>query len=245
MRSYSIYPYAPNVPGTAVALPPAWEEADEDAGFESYEDDGWYDEDGYLLEEEWYAPSPPGMPGVILVGLVVVLVMIGAAVHLSGQAKGEQIAYTPPPASGGPVSKLYVENPTAMVAPYDKYTLTQGPHGQSYGHLAIDLAAGRGEPVKSPINGFVTDLYVDQYGNTTLVLENEVYTVIMLHGDYTVAVGDQVRAGQTVGAEGNNGYTMDFWGNLCYGRTYCGNHTHLNVYDKRLQANVNPLDLIQ
>lgn len=244
MRSYSVYPYTPNGPGTAVAYPPAWEETDDYAEFEPAYEDGWYDEAGYGLEEEWVAPQPPGMPAVILVGLVVVLALIGAAVHLSGQARGEQIAYTPPPASGGPVSKLYVENPTAVVAPYDEYTITQGPHGQSYGHLAIDLAAGRGEPVKSPINGFVTNLYVDQYGNTTLVLENDVYTVIMLHGDYAVAVGDQVRAGQVVGAEGNNGYTMDFFGNLCYGRVHCGNHTHLNIYDKRLQANVNPLDLL-
>ena len=26
--------------------------------------------------------------------------------------------------------------------PYDNYFLTQGVHGQSYGHLAIDIAAG-------------------------------------------------------------------------------------------------------
>ena len=87
--------------------------------------------------------------------------------------------------------------------------------------------------------------YIDEYGNTTLVLENEIYTVIMLHGDYSVAIGDEVTTGQVVGTERNNGYTMDFLGNLCYGRTYCGNHTHLNIYDKLIQANVNPLDLFQ
>ncbi|MCL4261663.1 MAG: peptidoglycan DD-metalloendopeptidase family protein [Anaerolineae bacterium] len=243
MRSYSVYPYVP--PGTAVIPSPAWpEEADEDAAFEYLEGEVWFDDDGYGAAEEWYTPPPPGMPTVILIGLVVVLVMIGTAVHLSGQANGEQIAYTPLTGSGSTASRLHVADPTAVTAPYDTYTITQGPHGQSYGHLAIDLAAGRGEPVKSPINGFVTDLYIDEYGNTTLVLENEAYTVIMLHGDYTVAIGDEVKAGQVVGGEGNNGYTMDYWGNLCYGRTQCGNHTHLNIYDKRIQANVNPLDLI-
>ena len=32
-------------------------------------------------------------------------------------------------------------------------------------------------------------------------------------------------------------------GNLCAGRN-CGYHTHLNVYDKRQAANINPLTLI-
>jgi murein DD-endopeptidase MepM/ murein hydrolase activator NlpD len=236
----------PQGPGTAGIYPPAWPpEAEEDAWYELPEDDDWFDDEGYG-DTEWRAPSPPGMPAVIIVALIVVLVMIGGVVHLSGQvAKGEQIVNLPPTGSGGPVSQLYVAEPTIVTAPYDNYTITQGPHGQSYGHLAIDLAAGRGEAVKSPINGFVTNLYVDEYGNTTLVIENDVYAVTMLHGDFAVSVGDELRAGQTVGTEGNNGYTMDFLGNLCYGRTYCGNHTHLNIYDKRIQANVNPLDLIQ
>lgn len=245
MRSYSVYPYTPNGTGMAVMNPPAWpEEMDDGAAYEYDEEDVWVDDEGYIVDQVWLAPPPPGMPAVILLALVVVLALIGGAVHLSGQAKAEQIAHTPPISSGGTGSRLYVENATAVTAPYDAYTITQGPHGQSYGHLAIDLAAGRGEPVKSPINGFVTNLYVDEYGNTTLVIENDVYAVMMLHGDYVVAVGDQVRAGQVVGGEGNNGYTMDFLGNLCYGRVQCGNHTHLNIYDKRIQANVNPLDLI-
>jgi murein DD-endopeptidase MepM/ murein hydrolase activator NlpD len=132
----------------------------------------------------------------------------------------------------------------AFVAPYSKYVITQGLHGYSYGHMAVDLAAGRGEPVLSPINGSVTSSYLDEWGNTTLIIENEVYTVTMLHGEYSVRVGDKVSAGQQVGTESNKGYTMDMAGNLCYNREWCGNHTHLNVYDKRLRSNVNPLDLI-
>lgn len=130
-----------------------------------------------------------------------------------------------------------------FTAPYKEYAITQGPHGMSYGHYAIDIAAGRGAEITSPINGEVTQLYVDEYGNPTLVIENEVYVVTFLHGDYVVAVGDKLKIGQLIGLESNKGYTMDMAGNLCYNREWCGNHTHLNVYDKRIFTNVNPLDL--
>lgn len=43
--------------------------------------------------------------------------------------------------------------------------------------------------------------------------------------------------------ESNIGYTLDMAGNLCAGRD-CGYHTHLNVYDKRLGYNIDPLSLI-
>jgi murein DD-endopeptidase MepM/ murein hydrolase activator NlpD len=133
-----------------------------------------------------------------------------------------------------------------VVAPYAvDYTITQGVHGQSYGHMAVDLAVGRGTAVTSPINGRVTALYTDEYGNPTLVIENQRYTVTLLHGDYTVSLNDEVTIGQTVGTESNNGYTMDMVGNLCYGAAYCGNHTHFNLYDKELGANVNPLQVME
>jgi murein DD-endopeptidase MepM/ murein hydrolase activator NlpD len=141
------------------------------------------------------------------------------------------------------------ENPSksagdrAFAAPYKKYTITQGLHGFSYGHAAIDIAAGQGAKILSPINGEVTELYVDQYGNPTLVIENDIYRVTMMHGEYTVDVGDQLKLGQKVGRESNLGYTTDMSGQLCAGRN-CGYHTHLNVFDKRIGDNVNPLELI-
>jgi murein DD-endopeptidase MepM/ murein hydrolase activator NlpD len=132
---------------------------------------------------------------------------------------------------------------TLISAPYDNYTLTQGPHGYSYGHMAVDIAAGEGSPIKSPIDGHVTALYVDQYGNPTLVLENDIYQITMLHGKYTVAVDEEVRLGQRVGTESNLGYTTDYWGRSCRNRD-CGYHTHLNIFDKRTGGNINPLDVI-
>ncbi|GAP09543.1 membrane protein related to metalloendopeptidases [Bellilinea caldifistulae] len=128
-------------------------------------------------------------------------------------------------------------------APYDEYILTQGPHGQSYGHFAIDLTAGKGAPILAPINGTVTALYIDQYGNTTLILENEVWQVLMLHGDYVVEVGQNLQIGETVGYESNHGYTVDWRGQSCRNRD-CGYHTHLNIFDKRIGQNINPLDVL-
>ena len=56
-------------------------------------------------------------------------------------------------------------------------------------------------------------------------------------------LGEALGAGQPIGTESNIGYTLDMAGNLCAGRD-CGYHTHLNVYDKRLGMNIDPLSLI-
>jgi murein DD-endopeptidase MepM/ murein hydrolase activator NlpD len=130
-----------------------------------------------------------------------------------------------------------------IAVPYDEYFLTQGTHGESYGHLAIDIAAGNGSTIKSLINGTVTATGYDQWGNTFIQIENDVYIVLYLHGVYSLAVGQAVTAGQPIGTESNIGYTLDIYGNLCAGRD-CGYHTHLNVYDKRIAANIDPLTLI-
>lgn len=145
--------------------------------------------------------------------------------------------------AGGQQASPDQANSTAFALPYTDYVLTQGPHGQSYGHYAIDLAAGHGEVIGSPINGVVTGRYIDQWNNTVIVIENDTFVVTMFHGDYTADVGTTVVIGQPVGTESNHGYTLDIYGNLCAGRD-CGYHTHLNVFDRRLGYNVNPLDLL-
>lgn len=134
--------------------------------------------------------------------------------------------------------------PDLIIAPYPRYTITQGPHGAAYGHLAVDLSAGKGAPIRSPISGVVTARYRDRYGNTTLIIENEFYEITLLHGVYTVAEGEAVQQGQVIGKESNKGYTTDMQGRPCKGRD-CGYHTHLNIYDKRLGANVNPLKVLE
>jgi murein DD-endopeptidase MepM/ murein hydrolase activator NlpD len=130
-----------------------------------------------------------------------------------------------------------------VAAPYDHYVVTQGLHGYSYGHAAIDLSAGKGAVIKSPIHGTVADHYIDEWGNPTLVIENKRYRVLLLHGIYSVSVGQFVSLGDPVGVESNQGYTVDYAGRSCAGRD-CGYHTHLNIFDLALGENVNPLDLI-
>ena len=135
-------------------------------------------------------------------------------------------------------------NPAIFVSPYDDYSLTQGPHGFSYRHMAIDISAGRGATIYSPIHGEITELFIDGLGNPTLVIDNKVYRVTMLHGIYTVHTGQSVNAGQIIGTESNLGNTTDMQGVSCRNRD-CGYHTHLNVYDKRTGANINPLELLE
>jgi murein DD-endopeptidase MepM/ murein hydrolase activator NlpD len=127
----------------------------------------------------------------------------------------------------------------AIAAPYDHFIITQGIHGAEYGHMAIDISAGKGATIKSPINGTVTKLYIDDWGNPSLTIENDHYAIELLHGLFSVKVGDQVTIGQPIGTESNQGNTFDGMGRPCAGRD-CGYHTHVNVFDKRLGTNVNP-----
>ena len=136
------------------------------------------------------------------------------------------------------------ENPEVFLSPYDNYTLTQGPHGFSYGHMAIDIAAGNGAEIYSPIQGQVKDLFTDGLGNPVLIIENDIYQVTMMHGKYSVQIGQNVQAGQTVGTESNLGNTTDMSGRSCRNRD-CGYHTHLNVFNKQIGSNINPLNLLE
>lgn len=145
-----------------------------------------------------------------------------------------------PTPSPTPITYFSPDDQTILVAPYSEYIITQGAHGFSYGHAAIDISGGKSAAILSPINGVVTENYIDQYGNTTLLLENNKFKVTFLHGNYSVNPGDKLTIGQIIGTEGNNGYTTDMSGRLCTGRD-CGYHSHLNVYDKELGKNIDPL----
>lgn len=205
--------------------------------------------------------TPHTQEGVDILGIVaLVLILLGGVMvikdistknndlALGGEKGVNQIAEAsselqdPDIGSGREISSSVVDA-SVVVSPYDEYTLTQGPHGSSYGHMAIDIAAGKNAIIKSPIHGYVADLYTDQWGNPTLVIENEVYRVTMLHGKYKVVVGEQLELGQMVGRESNLGYTKDYAGRSCLNRD-CGYHTHLNIFDKRISSNINPLTVI-
>ena len=167
-----------------------------------------------------------------------------AAAATEAAAAQAGLPETAPPAEDAAAADALARN-TAISVPYDTYFLTQGLHGESYGHLAIDIAAGNGSTIYSIINGTVTGTGYDQWNNTYIQIENDVYTVLYMHGVYGLAVGDAVTAGQVIGTESNIGYTLDSYGNVCgYTGRDCGYHTHLNVFDKRLGLNIDPLTLI-
>ncbi len=191
--------------------------------------------------------SRPSSPNPLsVVALIVMLFLLFNLFHDRQTASATPlISPTPtlPVPSETPPPQSPAADPFVIRAPYDDYILTQGPHGQSYGHLAIDLTAGKGAPILSPINGTVSHQFIDPYGNTTLILDNEIWQVLMLHGDYTVEVGQSVQIGEVVGYESNHGYTVDWRGQSCRNRD-CGYHTHLNIFDKRSGQNVNPLEVI-
>lgn len=193
-----------------------------------------------------------GLAFLIFMALMVILDWLSASVDhdITEAALGvkvensvDEVIHSGEETGSGRAAPEAAVDPTLFAAPYDHYLITQGPHGFSYGHMAIDIAAGKGAEIKSPINGVVTALYIDEWGNPTLVIENDTYQVTLLHGKYTVQVGDEVQIGHVVGKESNQGFTTDLSGRSCWNRD-CGYHTHLNVFDKRLGANVNPLDLI-
>jgi murein DD-endopeptidase MepM/ murein hydrolase activator NlpD len=193
----------------------------------------------YYYEDSQLEKATPDQSGGCLSGflmipfsVIVVSIMVFSALSRLGTTPGEASTQT---GVGG--------NPEVFLSPYDSYTLTQGPHGFSYGHMAIDIAAGKGATIYSPINGQITEKFTDGIGNPTLAIENEIYKITMLHGVYDVKVGQTIKAGQIIGAESNLGNTTDMQGRSCRNRN-CGYHTHLNVYDKRIQANINPLDLL-
>ena len=188
-----------------------------------------------VSQPERATPYPDGgcLSSFIMIPLSVIVMSILVFSTLSGVSSASSTAVT---GTGG--------NQKTFVSPYDSYTLTQGPHGFSYGHMAIDIAAGKGATIYSPINGKVKELYIDGIGNPTLVIENDTYRVTMLHGVYSVQIGQKLKAGQVIGSESNLGNTTDMQGNSCRNRD-CGYHTHLNVFDKTRSENINPLNLLE
>lgn len=231
-----------------------FDEEDEDEYYDEGPEDGPYGDAYPVYHEPSVAYSPEAGWLVGLIAFLFLLFLFARSgltttwevsdVQAGAGAEAEPVE--PQPFAGQEAEPEPREaDALAFEAPYSNYVLTQGPHGQSYGHLAIDLAAGKGAAILSPINGRVTEKYTDQWGNPTIIIENDVYQVKMLHGIYSAEVGQRVSIGEQVGVESNLGYTTDMRGVRCAGRTdYCGYHTHLNVYDKTQERNVNPLSLI-
>lgn len=130
------------------------------------------------------------------------------------------------------------------------FRTTQGVHGESYGHKAIDIAAGKGANILSPCDCKVTGRDIDQWGNPFVELTelDGEYRHLFLHGDYVVEVGQEVQQGEIVGYESNHGYTVcgiDAYGNEIIGQNNgCGYHSHWAAFDAVTGAPVYPGDLV-
>lgn len=211
----------------------------EDVEYDLELNESFYESNNWTRGQAW---DP-----LILVALFMALVVVFNLIRDRGNARSDTMETEIEVTSR---SELETSPPAefwdyeAFDSPYQNFTLTQGPHGFTYGHMAIDITAGKGSAILSPINGQVTDKSIDWLGNTVLELENDHYKVTFLHGIYSIEIGEAVRIGQKIGKESNQGNTYDMAGRSCRGRN-CGYHTHLNVFDKRLGSNVNPLNLIE
>ncbi len=218
-----------------------------------------YPYDSTWEQEDWSAPilsgyhdhaqKPPVELAAILLALFIAAALGWGALGLYGKTSAPSAARPAATSVDRNESSDAVPGPPLLlppeeiIAPYDQYVLTQGIHGLSYGHMAIDIAAGKGSLIKSPISGRVSNFFIDGVGNPTLVLENDHYIVTLLHGIYTVRPGDVLSIGDKIGTESNQGNTRDMQGHSCRDRD-CGYHTHLNIFDKTTQTNIDPLTVI-
>ena len=93
-------------------------------------------------------------------------------------------------------------------------------------HNGIDIAAEAGTPVCAAAEGSVYAVYEDETLGTTVVIHHEGgYTTSYssLDQEVTVKAGDQVSAGQTIGAVGNTALLENAIGDHLHFAVSCGN----------------------
>lgn len=100
--------------------------------------------------------------------------------------------------------------------------------------LEVDVTAGAGATIYSPISGAVS-CWFDASNDPVLQIENDQYKVLLLHGEYSVCGNGTVNRGDPVGRESN-------LGNAVIAGSY---HTHVEVCEFKdgKCVEVNPIDL--
>lgn len=199
---------------------------------------------------------------LVLVGVLVLAILVFAVTRPQAQ----QAATSPPSVSLSP--PIPVPTTEAPIAPppstnshsdpsdcdpnlvweiYDPgWVKSQDPHmGQ-----AIDVGAGSGKVIHSPICGWVkhNGMGGHENANTMLVIDNSLYSITMYHGvfDSSLQVGSAVALGQAIGTESNIGWTYKTIINdlgeeemeYCGAGSSCGYHTHISIWDARISAEV-------
>lgn len=94
---------------------------------------------------------------------------------------------------------LYVGGGGTLTCAFDGYTTMPGRHE------GIDFAKGYGSSVKSLVSGTVTRAGGDGLGTLAIYLPKANKTVIYLHANPKVRVGQTVKRGQVIATEANNG----------------------------------------
>lgn len=74
-------------------------------------------------------------------------------------------------------------------------------------HEGIDLSAPAGTPIRAALDGVVvySGAGINGYGNTVILRHDDFITVYAHNTANTVAVGEEVRAGETIGTVGKTG----------------------------------------
>lgn len=133
-------------------------------GFPTHED--YYSPEVWDYDLEETAPRPPIRIDALAVALLILMIFLAYQLLTDGRREGsnkaevvevlqetgeltiESVESTEgqesidlKPEDIGPSSPPI--DPSSIIYPYDEYWITQGLHGMSYGHLAIDLAAGK------------------------------------------------------------------------------------------------------
>jgi murein DD-endopeptidase MepM/ murein hydrolase activator NlpD len=98
-------------------------------------------------------------------------------------------------------------------------------------HRGVDWKAPLGTPVLAAGNGIILEAGMkEKYGNCIVILHDEIYQTLYAHLEsIDVAVGEQIVAGQQIGAVGNSGLSL-------------GTHLHYEVIKNGVP--VNPADYL-
>jgi hypothetical protein len=139
------------------------------------------------------------------------------------------------PARSGDTTCLYTEpivgrNPflqPALNPVADGPLLTQDLHGCSYHLPGLDISSSnRTALLQAPLTGEVTT-YVDQWGNSTIRIENDEWIAWLLHARTYLVEDGRVQIGDAVGIMGAVGYAT-------------GPHVHYSLYNKEKESFVDP-----
>lgn len=169
--------------------------------------------------------------GLRSLGLAGKAALIASLLSLLGASALLQPAFAWHPAASLPANEVHAPSPapasTAWADPLDRIRVTSfygAPRKTGLPHRGIDFAAAKGTAVLAVGDGVVvasTDLYAEGeiYGKVVMIEHANGLRSFYAHLERrSVRLGDQVKAGQTIGAAGDSGRAT-------------GPHLHLEAFD--------------